>query len=316
MQFEQPQPREAKTANATSKVAVEQKASDKPLPEKEKVAPDRVAPARVPKQEPKNPFNDRPARQIMQIDSEQGIVVVLNGEIQDEVQTPAQARLNGNAAPPPKNPLEIQLYSIYRAERDFFERRHSLDEGQKSSLQETQNSWKEHAAAAVLSRVGLNPALNIAQGILGNGAPAARGNVVLTPGSTDFQTAANNYRKTLRKTLSNILQESKREDYEKECQARDSFQARADAEMLVTVLELHISLSSETRQALVISVEKWPSLHDHRLTYYLSNRQYFPPIPDSYIAEHLNESQMSVFRSLTKLSVRQQQFAAQNDPFQ
>lgn len=95
------------------------------------------------------------------------------------------------------------------------------------------------------------------------------------------------------------LTESQRNSFDRERDAREQFQRDALAESLVAVLDRHLYLKLDQRQALTADVSEW--LKEEKAPFwqfYFQNKNYIPNIPMPILQMHLDVQQLSSLNGL------------------
>lgn len=121
--------------------------------------------------------------------------------------------------------------------------------------------------------------------------------------------AIDTYRNKLHEKFKSVLKPEQQEKFTYELKARDEFSRRANAELLVTILDQKLSLKPEQIEPLRQSLAGWTEADELHLTQYLQQNaeNWIPPIPAKYLADHLTTEQQNTYQAAEHVAFRKSQ---------
>lgn len=196
---------------------------------------------------------------------------------------------------PDENPLKTIFEEVAVRERAFLSRVCQLSAEQKTQADAVSTELKAEA----IKKAGAGVEAN-------NRFPQAQ--VMIRMGNNHVQiekTAMSKFRKSLHDKYKTLLTNEQSQAFQDELKARDEFIRRANAECLVTILDLRLSLEPEQVEPLRQALIGWEEAEDLQLSYYLqeNGQGYMPPIPFKFYGKLLNPAQRKIFDAAQKVSV-------------
>ena len=115
-------------------------------------------------------------------------------------------------------------------------------------------------------------------------------------------------RKTLQraflKAMEEFLSPEQMLQYRAECKSRDDFQREANVDGIMLLLNERLALQKEQYDAIRGGLLK-SYRGEHSIEWYITNRNYLPPLPDSAIVKHLDEPQTQAYQKIPKVDFQE-----------
>lgn len=209
-----------------------------------------------------------------------GLKAVVEGEsirIAQNENGPAAAPMRIDAAAQVEQ-SEEQLTNALKVELAFLRRACNFTDADEPKLAAFDKKWLKKNSKVAASRV-------------------INGNMVA--GSNNTLRAS--IEKALLKELEGVLTDEQKANYSKEREARTKFERDTQLRSIVLLLDQHLRLRNDQKQALLESLAK--SYRDEiDMRTYLMNNTYLPQLPDAVILKHLDNEQKEIYRSIQKVT--------------
>jgi hypothetical protein len=111
--------------------------------------------------------------------------------------------------------------------------------------------------------------------------------------------------KGLREKLRDAMTEEQKAKYEAEKAKRENFQAEAQIDSVIAIMDQRLNLSPDQRRALQRSLRKnWKQDWAPPLQMFIQMSEYMPAVPDEFVVPHLTPEQRVQWQGMQKLSAR------------
>jgi len=98
-----------------------------------------------------------------------------------------------------------------------------------------------------------------------------------------------------------VLTPEQHATYTAEKKLRDDFYKETAVRGILIILDKRLSLSKDQRDAIYSSLYEWGGITSFDMTPFESSNLYLPPIPDSVLVNHLNDSQRAILSSTSRI---------------
>ncbi len=219
------------------------------------------------------------------------------------VEAAADVQLQGEAGAvvPPNAQEEAEVNRTLRVELAFLRRAVQLTAEQDQQLSGFDASQLESIR---VKQRKVAPGVNFVEVQAGGGA-VGQVRIAVANGASD-PLRIRQIERAFAKEVDSVLTEDQKAAYAAEKKCRDAFYQETAILGMLLLLDKRLSLSNDQSQNIRTQLATWNEMKLIDITPYFSAVNFLPPIPDSLLVNHLNESQREILKHISKINISQQ----------